>query len=65
MRHNPCPFDSFRYLDKNMSKAAKQAKNRAARDRGEQTRQYEWIAHVQDHFTKFHVFWIILLNFTY
>ncbi len=56
MRHNACPYDISRYLDKNLSKQAKAAKDKATKERGED-RKYEWIAHVQDHFTKFHIFW--------
>jgi len=39
-----------------LSKQAKAAKDKATKERGED-RKYEWIAHVQDHFTKFHIFW--------
>ena len=50
MRHNPCLIDSRRYLDKNLSKETKESKIR-------EDRYYEWISHVMDHYSKFHIYW--------
>jgi len=56
MRHNRQVLDDRRYIDKNLSKKDKEAKAKATKEKKE-TRYYEWIAHVMDHFTKFHILW--------
>jgi len=60
MRHNKIYLDSRQYVDKHLRKKDKEAKRKEITEKKEE-RHYEWMAHVVDHFSKYHVLWAHLL----
>ena len=56
MRHNKIILDIRQYVDKHLSKKDKEAKLKEIKEKKEE-RHYEWMAHVVDHFSKYHVIW--------
>ncbi len=56
MRHNKIYLDSRQYVDKHLRKKDKEAKRKEITEKKEE-RHYEWMAHVVDHFSKYHVIW--------
>ena len=56
MPHNKQELDSRRYVEKNVSKKAKEDRRLEDEING-RLRYWEWIAHVMDHLSKFHIIW--------